>query len=57
MVACLHSENEINIKEVVNDELGLRKVLKDVIYNKPAEHKLNEEGKSESHRKMYEIGG
>lgn len=54
---CLHSENEINIKEVINDELKLRKVLKDVILNKPAEHKLNEEGKSESHRKMYEIGG
>ncbi|MFA6942175.1 MAG: GTP 3',8-cyclase MoaA, partial [Clostridiaceae bacterium] len=54
---CLHSENEINIKEVINDELKLRKVLKDVIFNKPAEHKLNEEGKSESHRKMYEIGG
>lgn len=54
---CLHSDNEINIREVLNDELGLRKVLKDVIYNKPAEHRLNEDGKSESHRNMYEIGG
>lgn len=54
---CLHSENEINIKEVINDELSLRKVLKDIIYNKPKEHKLAEEGKSETHRSMFEIGG
>jgi len=54
---CLHSENEIDIKEVVNDELRLRKALKEIIYNKPAEHRLNEEGKSETHRNMYEIGG
>lgn len=54
---CLHSEGEISIKEFINDDLKLIKALKEAIYNKPAEHKLNEEGKSETHRSMYEIGG
>jgi GTP 3',8-cyclase len=54
---CLHSEEEINIKEYLGDKQRLLKVLSNTILNKPSEHHLEEENKSKSHKAMYEIGG
>lgn len=54
---CLHSENEINIKGYIDNEVKLIEVLKNAIYNKPAEHHLDVDNKSESQRMMYQIGG
>lgn len=54
---CLHSEKEINIKPYINDEIKLMEALKDAIFNKPAEHHLDLDEKSESLRMMYQIGG
>jgi cyclic pyranopterin phosphate synthase len=54
---CLHSDNEISIKEYLNNEIMLTSALKDIIYNKPAEHHLDVDKKSMSHRMMYQIGG
>jgi molybdenum cofactor biosynthesis protein A, bacterial len=54
---CLHSDNEISIKEYLNNEIMLTSALRDIIYNKPAEHHLDVDKKSMSHRMMYQIGG
>lgn len=54
---CLHSDSEINIRKYLGNEMMLSSVIKDAIYNKPAEHHLNEDKKSETHRMMYQIGG
>ncbi len=54
---CLHSAEEINLKPYLNDEQKLIEVIKDSVYNKPAEHHLETEGKSETDRMMFQIGG
>lgn len=54
---CLHSEEEINIKPYVNDAKLLMKVIENAIYNKPDEHHLETDKKSNTNRMMYQIGG
>jgi len=54
---CLHSKEEINIREYLNDEVRLTAALKDAILNKPREHHLQEESNSRSIKGMSQIGG
>ena len=54
---CLHSKEEINLREYLNDENALIGALKSAIYNKPLEHHLGTENKTRSKRSMYQIGG
>lgn len=54
---CLHSDKEISIREYLNNEMMLESAIRDAIYNKPAEHHLEDGKKSETHRMMYQIGG
>lgn len=54
---CLHSTEEINIRTYISDEKTLINELKSIIINKPLEHHLSEDGKSESNKMMYQIGG
>lgn len=54
---CLHSKDEKNIKEFLDDEVKLSTSIKEAIYNKPLEHKLKEENISRSEKMMYQIGG
>lgn len=54
---CLHSSEEINLKPYINDEQKLNEVIKDAVYNKPEEHHLEIEKKSDTDRMMYQIGG
>lgn len=54
---CLHSAEEINLKPYLNDEEKLVEVIKNAVYNKPEEHHLETEGKSDSARMMFQIGG
>jgi len=54
---CLHSNEEINLREYLGDEVMLTNALKEAIYNKPLEHHLVEESVSRSDKMMYQIGG
>ena len=54
---CLHSKDEINLKQYLNDEVMLTNALKSAIFNKPLEHHLVEESDSRSTKMMYQIGG
>ncbi|MEQ8155365.1 MAG: GTP 3',8-cyclase MoaA [Clostridiaceae bacterium] len=54
---CLHSKDEISIKEYLDNEVMLTAVLKEAILNKPSEHHLEDEKKSRSTKTMYQIGG
>lgn len=54
---CLHSSEEISIREYVGNEIGLMHAIKKAIYGKPAEHHMDDEGVSRSTRDMYQIGG
>lgn len=54
---CLHSAEEINLKPYLNDEKKLIEVIEDTVYNKPEEHHLETEGKSDTDRMMFQIGG
>ena len=54
---CLHSDTEFDLKKYLDSEVSLISELKGIIYNKPAEHNLENEGKSRSKRDMFEIGG
>jgi len=54
---CLHSKEEINIREYLNSEELLITKLKSAIFNKPQEHHLEEESASRSLKMMYQIGG
>jgi cyclic pyranopterin phosphate synthase len=54
---CLHSSEEISIREYVHNEIGLMYAIKRAIYGKPAEHHMDDEGVSRSTRDMYQIGG
>ncbi|MBU3099235.1 MULTISPECIES: GTP 3',8-cyclase MoaA [Clostridium] len=54
---CLHSKEEINLKQYINNEEMLTNVLKQAIFDKPLEHHLEEEKISRSEKMMYQIGG
>lgn len=54
---CLHSSQEINIKEYMDNEARLISEIKKAVYGKPGEHHLDSEGVSSSIRDMYQIGG
>lgn len=54
---CLHSDTEFDLKKYLDSEVSLISELKEIIYNKPAEHNLENDGKSRSKRDMFEIGG
>jgi GTP 3',8-cyclase len=54
---CLHSSEEISIREYVHNEIGLMYAIKRAIYGKPEEHHMDDEGFSRSTRDMYQIGG
>jgi cyclic pyranopterin phosphate synthase len=54
---CLHSKEELSIVPYLQNEDILTEVIKNAIFNKPAEHHLEEENKSRSMKMMYQIGG
>lgn len=54
---CLHSAEEIDLKPYLNDEQKLIETIKNAVYNKPDEHHLETEGKSDTERMMFQIGG
>jgi len=54
---CLHSAEEIDLIPYLDDEQELINVIRNAVYNKPAEHHLETERKSETKRMMYQIGG
>jgi GTP 3',8-cyclase len=54
---CLHSSEEIDIKSYLNDKDKFLSVLKKSLYTKPEKHNLLENKKSDTKRKMYQIGG
>ncbi|MGB4439894.1 MAG: GTP 3',8-cyclase MoaA [Sedimentibacter sp.] len=54
---CLHSAEEIDLIPYLDDEQELINVIKNAVFNKPAEHHLETERKSETSKMMYQIGG
>lgn len=54
---CLHSEEEIDIKPYLNSDEEFISFIERTIKSKPKEHNLNELGKSQTSRKMYQVGG
>lgn len=54
---CLHSKDEINLKQYLDSEELLTAYLKAAILNKPLEHHLEDDKSSESLKMMYQIGG
>lgn len=54
---CLHSKDEISLRELLDNEVALTEALKAAIFNKPLEHHLAEESQSRSEKMMYQIGG
>lgn len=54
---CLHSKDEISLRELLYNEVALTEALKAAIFNKPLEHHLVEESQSRSEKMMYQIGG
>jgi cyclic pyranopterin phosphate synthase len=41
----------------INNEQKLIEIIRHAVYNKPAEHHLETEKKSNTNRMMYQIGG
>lgn len=54
---CLHSAEEINLRPFLQDEEALYDLLKKSIYEKPKEHHLETDKKSQTFRMMFQIGG
>lgn len=67
---CLHSEEEIDIltyarqailykntRDYIKYHEALKAKIEAEVYNKPAEHTLSRDGRSRSHRAMFQIGG
>jgi cyclic pyranopterin phosphate synthase len=54
---CLHSSEEIDIKQYIDNELRLLSEIRKAVYGKPGEHNLDTEGVSSSARDMFQIGG
>lgn len=55
MKHCLHSDEEINLREFLSDRKLIRKVISDAVFQKPMSHHL-EDGKYIA-RNMVQIGG
>lgn len=54
---CLHSDEEIDIKPYLKNESEFKEFIDNKVMLKPKEHKLIENKKSETKRRMYQIGG
>lgn len=54
---CIHSNEEIDIRDYLNKPMIFKEVLKEIILNKPEKHNLIEKKSSDTSRQMYEIGG
>lgn len=54
---CLHSEEEIDIKEVLKKGDNLQDTIRQAILQKPIEHNLNCQDNKPIERDMYRIGG
>jgi GTP 3',8-cyclase len=54
---CLHTETEIDIKEVLRKGNGLQEAIGNAILQKPVQHNLNCEHNKPIERDMYRIGG
>jgi cyclic pyranopterin phosphate synthase len=54
---CLHSEAEYDLKKYLHNEISLISELRNIIYDKPAEHHLENDRRSQSKKEMFEIGG
>jgi cyclic pyranopterin phosphate synthase len=54
---CLHSEVEIDTKEVLKRGESLQEIIKQTILQKPMQHNLNCQGNKPIKRDMYRIGG
>lgn len=57
MKLCLHSEEEIDIKPYLKKEAKFKQMILDNVKLKPKEHKLIKNNKSDTKRRMYQIGG
>ena len=55
--SCLHSKQEIDIKQYLDKPLMFREIVKCTILDKPEKHYLNEKQRSDTNRDMYQIGG
>ncbi len=55
--SCLHSAEEVNLKPYLDEEQKLIKIIENTVYNKPLEHHLETDGKSNTDRMMVQIGG
>ena len=54
---CLHSEEEIDIRKYIDNDVMLKSILRCAIINKPLEHLLEDGNTSKSMKMMYQIGG
>jgi len=54
---CLHSEEEINVKGYINNEIRLNAALRSAIMNKPMQHYFEAENSNRSGKMMFQIGG
>lgn len=54
---CLHSEAEIDIKEILKKGESLQDIIRQAILQKPIEHNLNCQDNKPIERDMYRIGG
>lgn len=54
---CLHSNEEINIRTLLNENIALKDILKLAIESKPKEHMINDFEYQPIIRNMYQIGG
>jgi len=54
---CLHTETEIDVKEVLRSGASLKEAIKETILQKPEQHNLNCQHNKPIARDMYRIGG
>jgi len=54
--SCLYSEEEINVKGYINNEVRLNAALRSAIMNKPMQHYFDEEN-NRAGKMMFQIGG
>lgn len=54
---CLHSNEELNIKKYIDNEVLLISKIREAILSKPEEHKMELSKRSETERMMFQIGG
>lgn len=53
--SCLHSNDEIDLKDAINNNLDIKDIILNCVRNKPKEHNL--ENKEYAKRDMVQIGG